>query len=664
MQANHLITETSPYLLQHAYQPVNWYPYSEKVFELSRANNKPLIISIGYSTCHWCHVMAHECFDDLEVAEVMNKYFISVKVDREELPDVDKYYMNVMQVLTGRGGWPLNVFVLPDKKAFYAVTYLPKHQWIDLLNKIHTLYSNDYQKLQQYANDLHQNIKHFELAGIYQNHHHIYVDLNKLKEKVDEWKMVFDKEWGGTLTIPKFVMPVNYKFLMQYSVFLKDEEVKKHIYHSIKNIILGGLFDHIGGGFYRYSTDRFWKIPHFEKMLYDNAQMIELLSLYYLHQPDEEIKWIIQKTIDCVLYDFYSEENVFYSAWDADSDNQEGKFYIWTLQELKNILKEEYDEFAHIFNLSNNFGYWENDAYVLTINMNLFNENKSYWINKINTWTKLLNTFRKKRTPPSIDTKNITSWNALMIKALCTASLVFNEPSYLSIAQKTIDSLLDKVYIKDKLYRVHHQSQSKISAYLDDYAFLIDALIMLFKTTVDINYITIAQKLADTAIDEFYVSVDKLFYYTSAQHSHTHVELYDDVIPSANAQMIKNLFYLTYALNHTHYEQVANNVFNTCIHLFYTQPQHTASYGMMILEKLFYDKTEICISGPNSLQYLNKIYPQISFINNIYVASEENNLPIFQNRFHSNKTFIYVCRHSTCYEPIETTDMFNFFNYL
>ncbi|GIV28541.1 MAG: thioredoxin [Bacteroidia bacterium] len=663
---NHLIQESSPYLLQHAHQPVDWYPYSEAIFEKAQQEDKPLIISIGYSTCHWCHVMAHECFDDEEAAELMNKHFINVKVDREELPDVDKYYMNGMQILTGHGGWPLNAFVLPNKKLFYAVTYLPKERWKNLLLKIHQLYQNEKNKLIEYADNIHNGIKQFESLPIQQNNdNYSKKTLNDLIQQVNEWKNIFDKEYGGHHYTPKFVMPINYKFFLYFNYFIKDKELQQHLQNSIQHIILGGLFDHVGGGFYRYSTDKYWKIPHFEKMLYDNAQMIELLSLYYLNFPEPEVKWILEKTINSVLRDFLSDENLFYSAWDADSEGEEGKFYVWELDELKSILKNDYELFSDVFNIKNHFGYWEDDKYVLTIHHSVLNSDKTFWINKIEEWTKILCEHREKRVKPSIDTKIITSWNALMIKALCIASSALKNIKYLEIAEKTAQSILQKNYYENQLYRIYHHQKSKIPAYLDDYAFLIDALIQLAKHTCNTYYLDTAENLAEQCIDKFYSNHHNCFYYTSPQHSiQQSIELFDDVIPSSNAQMLFNLYYLS-LLNHNQlFKDIAEKTFTATQHLFFQQPTHTASYGILLLNNIFLNELEVVICGKDVYNYLGKIYPQIWYLNTLFTSSQYTSHFIFQNRFHPEKTFIYVCQHSACYEPIENPDHFSISNYL
>ncbi len=663
--SNKLINETSPYLLQHAHQPVYWYPFSEKVFEIAKNEDKPLIISIGYSTCHWCHVMAHQCFEDKEIAEVMNKYFICVKVDREELPDVDKYYMNALQVLTGHGGWPLNAFVLPTQKAFYALTYLPKLKWLELIEKIHHLYIHEKNKLIEYAENIHQGIKQSELALLENENKKQDLNSHQLESSLNEWKKVFDKEWGGHQYTPKFVMPVNYKFFFNYLQFKEDNEIKEHVKKSLCHIILGGLFDHVGGGFYRYSTDKYWKIPHFEKMLYDNAQMIELLTIYYMSSKEEEIKWIIEKNIQFALRDFLSDENLFYSAWDADSENEEGKFYVWTTDELKTILQHEYKEFAEIFNLHNHFGYWEHDKWVLTINISLFKQNQTEWISKIDQWTQKLFLYRKKRIHPLTDTKIITSWNALMINALTIASIVLKNQSYLKIAENTLSALLNKVLIHSSLYRIYHHSQIKIPAYLDDYAFLIHALITLAKITADTKYLNTAIHLTDQAIEEFYSSSHHLFYYNSPKHFiQQSIELYDDVLPSANAQMISNLLYLSHLNNNQHYQTIAKKVFDRSYHLFYQARHHAASYAQLILNQICCDDLEINIVGKDASDTLSKIYSQIWNMNQIYTTSNNSDFNIFRNRFYPAKTFLYVCRHSTCYEPIEDITNFQLARYI
>ncbi len=661
---NNLINETSPYLQEHAHQPVNWYPYSEEIFQKAEKENKPLIISIGYSTCHWCHVMADECFEDEQVAELMNNYFINVKVDREELPDVDKYYMNAIQVLTGRGGWPLNVFALSNKKPFYGVTYLPKKNWIDLLNKIHQLYIYEQDKLKEYAEDIHNNILHFELAAI----HHNAINTpptQDLQQVVNNWKNMLDEEWGGHSYVPKFVMPVNFKFFLNYLSFIKDKELEGYTHNSINKIILGGLFDHIEGGFYRYSTDRYWKIPHFEKMLYDNAQMIELLSLYYIKYPKQEVKWILEKNIQFLLHYFRSKESLFHSAWNADSEGEEGKFYIWTKDELKSILKNNYNEFAEMFNISNNFGYWEKNYYVLTINSQLFLRDIPNNMNKINLWAQLLYQYRNKRIRPSIDTKIITSWNSLSIKALTIASVALKNNSYLKIAEESLHALLSKVMVDEQLYRIYHHQQTKNPAYLDDYAFLIDALITFGKITAQPIYLNTAVFLTDQTIDNFYSQKQNIFYYTSSNHSiYESTNLYDDVIPSANAQMITNLLYLYHIDNHQRYKDIAQKSLEKAKHLFFNHPHHTASYGMLLLQNKFLDDLEITITGKDAQKYIFEMYQKTWNVSNIYSTIDKKDHAIFKNRFHPEKTFIYVCQHSNCYEPLESIHDFNISDFI
>ncbi|GIV30041.1 MAG: thioredoxin [Bacteroidia bacterium] len=680
---NHLINETSPYLLQHAHQPVNWHPYSQDIFDTAKKENKPIIISIGYSTCHWCHVMAHECFEDNEVAELMNKHFICVKVDREELPDIDRYYMNAIQILTGHGGWPLNAFALPDGKPFYAVTYMPINRWKELLIKIHELYQNNFETLKEYADNIHNGIQTFELAELSDDLPKKDIHIQDIQQKIPEWKKIFDTEYGGHLRTPKFVMPINYRFFIQYNILNFDTDIDKHLYTSLMNIMLGGLFDHVAGGFYRYSTDRYWKIPHFEKMLYDNAQMTELLCNYYLYlknninSPESKenkisamhiTQWIIQKNIQYIIEEFQSDDHLFYSAYDADSEGKEGKYYVWTIHELQQIVQNDYKEFSEIFNIQNNFGYWENDHYVLTINIPLFLKNPEYYISKIDQWTILLLQYRNQRIKPAVDTKIITAWNALMIKALALAAISLKNEKYLQQAEKSLQSLLSKVYIDEHLYHIYHHSQSKIPAYLDDYAFLIDAVIQLAKITGNTHYLKTAENIAHQCINDFYSPSKSIFYYTSARHSiNNSINLYDDVIPSANAQMINNLIYLYHLTNNPAYKKIAEASARQTHSLFFNNPQYAASYGNIFLSQYFYDTLEISVVGQNATEYLKKIFPQVFFVNEIYTQKthdHSNTYAIFENRFHPAKTFIYVCQHSACHEPIENPDSFNIRQYL
>lgn len=680
---NALINETSPYLLQHAHQPVHWHPYSPAILDKAKKENKPLIISIGYSTCHWCHVMAHECFDDHEVAALMNQHFISVKIDREELPDIDKYYMNAMQVLTGHGGWPLNAFALPNGKPFYAVTYLPKEKWMELLLKIHELYQSNIEKLNEYAHHIHQGIQQFELVALSDHSSQPATDIQQLEQKISEWKKFFDPQYGGHLRTPKFVVPIQYQFFIHYNSLNFDADIDRHLYTSLINIMLGGLFDHISGGFYRYSTDQYWKIPHFEKMLYDNAQITELLCQYYLYLQNQSasftadhhthsltniIQWIIDKNISYLLHEFQSDEHLFYSAYDADSEGKEGKYYVWTTHELQSILKDDYHAFAELFNIQNNFGYWENNHYVLTINIPLFLKNPFHYIDKIDQWTTLLRQYRNQRVKPSADTKIITAWNAMMIKALAIAAITLKNDKYLQQAEKSLQSLLNKVYINEQLYHIYHHSQSKIPAYLDDYAFLIDAIIQISKATGNTNYLHIAENLANQCINEFYSPSKNIFYYTSAHHSiNDSINLYDDVIPSANAQMINNLIYLQPLTHNHHYKKISENITPICMALFLQNPQYAASYGKILLSQYHHNTLEITIAGKDAIPYLQKIFPQIFFINEVYTQKgidDARNFPIFENRFHPEKTFIYVCQHSACHEPVENPNIFSIHQYL
>ncbi|MEI6021100.1 MAG: DUF255 domain-containing protein, partial [Bacteroidota bacterium] len=361
--ANLLIHESSPYLLQHAYNPVHWRPFSKEAFDLAKKLNKPLLISIGYSACHWCHVMEHESFEDEQVAALMNEHFINVKVDREERSDVDMLYMQAVQLMTGHGGWPLNCFVMPNGQAFYGGTYFKKEHWLRILQNLSELYHKDPEKVMQYASELNKGIVQSELLSIQKRSEE---DLNNsiLQKTIAKWKLSMDFEEGGPNRSPKFPMPSNYQFLLRYALLENDHALLDYVKLSLNKMACGGIYDQLHGGFARYSTDKFWKVPHFEKMLYDNAQMASLYTEAYLLTEQSLYKDIAIEVLGFVEENWWQDEGYFFSAYDADSDGEEGKFYVWNELDLKDVLGEDFELFSRCYEI-NDKGYWENGNYVL-----------------------------------------------------------------------------------------------------------------------------------------------------------------------------------------------------------------------------------------------------------------------------------------------------------
>ncbi|MFT6246356.1 MAG: hypothetical protein ACJAXI_003134, partial [Crocinitomicaceae bacterium] len=486
---NDLIKETSPYLLQHAHNPVNWVSWSDDVFERAKAENKLVLISVGYSACHWCHVMEHESFEDEEVAGLMNKLFINVKVDREERPDVDQVYMTAVQLMTQRGGWPLNCFTLPDGRPVYGGTYFPKEQWMHILRSLHHTYENDLEKVTEYAENLHEGIISSELITGSVSQYDFSKD--KLDEIILRWSKNFDATYGGESKAPKFPLPSNFEFLLDYAVNSKDAKVRKHVENSLDCMAMGGIYDQIGGGFARYSVDMLWKVPHFEKMLYDNGQLVSLYTKAYKIFKKPLYKRTVDQTIEWLEREMTDESGAFYSALDADSEGVEGKFYVWTVAELESTLEGDFDWVRELYEVNQN-GHWEDGNYVLLRRLSDKEIlNKTKWsqlefeenLSRVND---LLLTERSHRIRPGLDDKCLTSWNAMMLKGLCEAYTVFKEDSYLRLALKNAKWLENNQLREDGgLWRNYKKGIANIEGFLEDYAHVIDAFIALYSVSFD-----------------------------------------------------------------------------------------------------------------------------------------------------------------------------------
>ncbi|MEZ4782277.1 MAG: thioredoxin domain-containing protein [Flavobacteriaceae bacterium] len=426
---NELINETSPYLLQHAHNPVNWNAWNDETLNEAKANNKLLLISIGYASCHWCHVMEHESFEDVEVAQIMNKNFINIKVDREERPDVDQVYMNAVQLMTGSGGWPLNVVALPDGRPVWGGTYFKKEQWMSVLEQISEVYQENPQKLIEYADKLEAGIKSLDVVNL--NPNEVKFNHEFVLNAVNKWSQSFDRIKGGINRAPKFMMPNNLHFLMREAYQNNNTDLQGYVNLTLTKIAFGGVFDHVGGGFSRYSVDDKWHVPHFEKMLYDNAQLVSLYSDAYIITKNPLYKEVVFETLEFVKRELTDANGTFYSSLDADSTTlsgelEEGAFYVWTETELKKILGEDFQLFANYYNI-NDYGLWEHNNYVLIRSDSDQVFNKKYDISieditkKKTAWKKLLLKERAKRNRPRLDDKVLTSWNALMLKAYVDA---------------------------------------------------------------------------------------------------------------------------------------------------------------------------------------------------------------------------------------------------
>lgn len=661
---NQLSQETSPYLLQHATNPVHWKAWNANSLAEAKEKNKLIIISIGYSACHWCHVMEHESFEDQEVADVMNAHFISIKVDREERPDVDAVYMKAVQILTGRGGWPLNMVTLPDGRPIWGGTYFKKEQWINALEQLQELYQSAPEKMIDYAEKLHQGIQSIRIFP--NENSETSINQEQIAGLVEKWKKSFDWEFGGMASSPKFMMPNNYHFLMRYGYQKKDNELLDFVNLTLTRMAFGGVFDTVDGGFSRYSVDNKWHIPHFEKMLYDNGQLVSLYSDAYKLTANSLYKEVIEKTLSFVERELMNTEGGFYCALDADSLNaekhlEEGAFYVWKIPELKTIIGEDFDLFSEVFNI-NTFGLWEDENYVLIQNQSLEGIAKSNNIEistlqkKKKFWENALYIKREKRYKPRLDDKCLTSWNAIMLKGFVDAYKALEKPKYLDLALQNADFIIKNMWSNEgNLFHNYKNQKSTINGYLEDYSLVIDAFISLYEVTFEEKWLLNAKRLTDYSLEHFYDAETGFFTFTSNLDEAlitSHFETEDNVIPASNSVMAKNLFQLGIYFENSYYEKVSQQMLQKIM----PSVDYPSAYSNWMDLALNYSEQnkELAICGNLALEYCSKI--NALYFPNVVLAGTKkvSNLPFLKNRFVAEQTLFYLCQNKTCSSP--TTD--------
>lgn len=661
MYTNELIHETSPYLLQHAHNPVNWYPWGAEALDKAKKENKMLLISVGYAACHWCHVMEHESYEDTAVANIMNKNFICIKVDREERPDVDQIYMNAAYLINGNGGWPLNALAMPDGKPFFAGTYFPKTTWIQLLEHFSNVYQTDKAKLQDQADHLSQGIRDIEEVQF--NKNAASLSMQTLDQTFDAFVPSIDFEKGGTKGAMKFPMPAIWEYLLQYHYLSENKEALKAVEITLNNMANGGIYDQVGGGFSRYATDSLWHAPHFEKMLYDNAQLVSLYSHAFQVTHNPLYKRIVYETIDFVTRELTSPEGGFYSSLDADSEGKEGKFYVWTKEEIEKLLGNDAELFNEYFGITAN-GNWESGENIPDINSGEKNLEKKYnltqeqFLEKINSLNSIVLKKRAERIRPGTDDKILTSWNALMSKGLIDAYRAFGDTNFLSLAKNNIDFLLKNIETKNGgIYRNYKNRKATINAFLDDYAFLINALISYYQVSFDEAYLQKANSLNRYVEAHFFDKTSGMFFYTDDQYSELIArkkEVSDNVIPSSNSEMAKNLLLLgLYFENNEYEEQSMQMVKNVSVEI-QKHPGYYSNWAQVVAMQIR-PPYEVAIVGNDWQQKLSAM--QKNYLpNTIYLGGDnEGKLPLLENKLMKGKTMIYVCENKTCQRPVEET---------
>jgi uncharacterized protein YyaL (SSP411 family) len=573
---NKLQYETSPYLLQHATNPVDWYAWGDEALQKAQVENKPLLISIGYSACHWCHVMEDESFTNPELANLMNENFICIKIDREERPDLDQLYMHAVQLINGHGGWPMNVFTLPDGKPFFGGTYYRPDQWKSLLLNISRVYRERKNEILRQAAQIHERLQEDDWI----NHSIDYqpYTLIDIGQSIRQWKSKWDLTDGGTLGAPKFPLPVNLQMLLRYYSLSQETDVLDYVNLSLIKMAHGGIYDQLGGGFSRYSTDSQWKVPHFEKMLYDNALLISVYTEAWSINQNPTFKRVVYETIEFVKRELTSQENLFYSALDADSEGEEGKFYTWTKAEIDAVLDDASASFSDHYGV-NGIGLWENGQNIL---MRLSDQEDSEIREK-------LRLIRENRIRPGLDDKMLTSWNALMIKACFQAGKVFRNDEFIDLGINALTSLLDKMLSENsKLFHRYAKGQSGIPGFLEDYATLIDALLELPAEKAG-KWEGLAEKLTESAIGEFYDQQDGYFYFSPESDTSLvsrNKEVLDNVTAASNSVMAGVLYKLGLKPENEHYSKMAERMLNGMTINFLRHPSSFANWGILAMDMI------------------------------------------------------------------------------
>jgi hypothetical protein len=660
-QSNELIHESSPYLLQHAYNPVQWLPFGDAAFRKAKELNLPVLVSIGYSACHWCHVMEHESFEDEELAGIMNRHFISIKVDREERSDVDMVYMQAVQLMTGQGGWPLNCFVMPDGKPFYGGTYFNKKQWKNVLLSIAELWENQPQKVEEYAHSLTEGIHQSETL-VTTRKSESGLNRSAVISSVEKWKTRFDNELGGPNRAPKFPLPNNYLFLLRYALLQDDHSVLDYVHLTLQKMACGGIYDQLRGGFARYSTDMEWKVPHFEKMLYDNSQLVSLYCEAWQHSQNPLYKEVVEQTLDFVEKEWLGGKGNFYSAYDADSEGEEGKYYVWNKEELEQVLGDDFGIFSEYYHIDET-GYWEHGNYILMRRNELPSQTKldggSEEFERIieKCKAKLLEV-AENRVKPGLDDKTITSWNAMMCSAYARAWMTFGNENYRKIALKSFKFIDERLLKGNELLHTYKKGVSRINGFLDDYVFFIEALLNVYLLTQDEKHLHKAKSLIDFCLEEFNNPESDLLFYTSASSSDLisrSSEVQDNVIPASNSQMALNLFYLSHYFGDDEYRNRAEAMLGRVIDEVKHYGSGYSNWACLALH-LLWPFRQVAIVGNNVDENMIRLH-QHGFTNAILaVGRGHSELPLLKNRLVQDKTMIYVCKDYSCDLPVSSME--------
>lgn len=658
---NQLSKETSQYLLQYDDNPVAWQPWNDSSLLLAKETNRPILLSIGYSSCHWCHVMAEESFQDPDIAQTMNEHFICIKVDREELPNVDQLYMNALHAMGVQGGWPMNVFLMPNQKPFYGVTYLPPIQWKKLLLEIANAYEKHHSQLEESADGFTQALQHFVPQRSHQQH---ILSLPTIGLFMDTLYAEQDHAYGGMQGAPKFPMPSIMQFFFQYYLLTKDQRALSQMQVTLDHMAHGGIYDQLSGGFGRYATDVTWHIPHFEKMLSDNGQLLSSYAQGYWITQNRGYQQVIKETVHFLAQHMQDKNGGFYTSIDASTHGDEGSFYCWNLDEVKDTLQSDAPLVIDYFNLTAE-GNWENGKNILYRSQEESALLEKHGISskeleeKLQAAKQSLLRRRNLRAQPSIDPKIITSWNAMTMAGLIDAFRATGDESCFNMAQQNGDFLLDHMINHGKVWHTFQQGEAKIQGYLDDYAWIIKAFISFYQISLQEKWIVVAKELCERTLENFLDEQDGYFQYSDPSSTAliaTQKEYLDHVVPSGNAMMTENLYQLSLIFHQSEYREQADRMLKNITPLFEEESGYLGYWASVYCQQLESQKT-IAIIGPQAEEWAKRL--QRKWLpNTVIVGSERSSqIPLLKDKKPINgQTTAFVCKEQVCLPPITSLE--------
>jgi uncharacterized protein YyaL (SSP411 family) len=658
-KANRLIHSTSPYLLQHAFNPVEWFEWSDEALVKAKKEDKPILVSIGYSACHWCHVMEREVFEKEEIAKIMNEHLVCIKVDREERPDIDQVYMEAVQAMGINGGWPLNVFLTPDQKPFYGGTYFPPDQWLQVIGGINNAFVTRRTEVEASAAELAKALSEHD-ASRYKKENasaELKTDLQAIYLKLQP---SFDKTWGGLDKEPKFIMPSVWRLLLRYYHVSGNQECLDHVLFTLKKIAMGGIYDQVGGGFARYSVDKYWFVPHFEKMLYDNAQLLSLYAEAYALTKDEALKAVVYETFEWLQTEMMDAHGGFYSALDADSEGEEGKYYAWTAAELRDALGASAPLFIDYYSVKEE-GNWEaNKNILMRVQpeedfLKKHNLSVAEWREKLQKAKDALLVVRAKRIRPGLDDKVITAWNAMTVVGLVDAHKAFGDEKFLHAALRTMQFIENELIEGLTLFRSYRKKRSSVKGFLDDYAYVIQAYVNLYQVTFNEYWIQRAKALTEHTMQNFFDSADGFFHYTRQDAEKliaSRKEIFDNVIPSSTSVMAQNLYHLGIIFDDNAWKTISEKMAFSLGHLTTSEPNYMSNWGIVYVE-MKKGMAEVAFVGDGAKDAAREIFAKFNPFVLAMGGEHQSTLPLMEGKTAlGNRLTIYVCYNKTCQKPV------------